>query len=109
MLWNHWDLDDPVLQAVDGVVDRLCRVRTGDDDYEQLLATPLFASFEEPRFRHADVLDAETAVERVSSVSAIVAATAEERTAALGEVRRILGEGTIEFSMITSVVAADRV
>lgn len=105
LLWNEWDF--PELNAI---VDRL-RQRPGRDDeaYARLKGTPLFANFEEPSFRHAERVDVETVLERVSSISAVITASAENRAAALTDVRSLLGAGTIDFPMLTLVIAADRV
>jgi ubiquinone/menaquinone biosynthesis C-methylase UbiE len=104
LLWNEWDL--PELNAI---VDRLRPSSARDDDaYHRLLATALFRNFEEPKFRHADRVSAETVVDRVSSISAVINASADDRAAALADARALVGAGAIEFPMITSVIAADR-
>jgi hypothetical protein len=105
LLWNEWDWPE-----LNEIVDRLRTIPARDDErYEQLLATPLFTRFEEPTFRHADRVDLDTVLERVSSVSAVINASAEDRAAALAEVRALIGPGTTDFPLITSVIAADRV
>jgi ubiquinone/menaquinone biosynthesis C-methylase UbiE len=105
LLWNEWDL--PELNAI---VDRLRQRPARDDEaYARLKGTPLFANFEEPSFRHVERVDVETVLERVSSISAVITASAENRAAALTDVRSLLGTGTIDFPMLTSVIAADRV
>jgi ubiquinone/menaquinone biosynthesis C-methylase UbiE len=53
-------------------------------------------------------LDAEVAVERVSSVSAVAAAAPARRERALREVRKLVGAGTVCFPMVTTVVLAHR-
>jgi ubiquinone/menaquinone biosynthesis C-methylase UbiE len=104
LLWNDWDF--PELNAI---VDRL-RTRPDHDDETRarLLASPLFTNFEERTFRHSDRVDVETVVERAASVSAVILAEDAARVAALAEIRDLLGEGPIEFPMITTVIAADR-
>lgn len=105
LLWNEWHF--PELNAI---VDRLRRWPARDDDaYDQLLATPLFRNFDEPKFAHSDRVSAETVIDRVSSVSAVINASAGDREAALADVRALVGDETIEFPMVTSVIAADRV
>lgn len=105
LLWNEWDF--PALNAI---VDRLRPSWARDEEvYERLLGAPLFRDFVERKWRHADRVSAETVVDRVSSLSAVINASADDRAAALADVRALVGDETIEFPMITSVVAADRV
>lgn len=104
LLWNEYDW--PELNAV---VDRLRTLPTPDDDtYERLLATPLFARFEKQTFAHADSVDAEVVVERISSISAVIAAAAGDRRQALDDIRALVGGGTVHFPMLTTVITADR-
>jgi ubiquinone/menaquinone biosynthesis C-methylase UbiE len=110
LLWNEWDEADPVVGALNAVVERLRTTPARDEErYRELHATTLFTNFEEPEFRHSDRVDVDTVLERVSSISAVINARPEARAAALDEVRSIVGDGTIDFKLITSVIAADRV
>lgn len=105
LLWNEYDW--PQLNEI---IDRLRTSPAVDDgSYERLVATPLFTRFDRRAFPHADRVDAETVVERVSSISAVIAAHRDDRTQALDDVRTLVGAGSIEFPMITTVVVADRV
>jgi SAM-dependent methyltransferase len=108
LLWNAWDESDPLLAALNEIVDRL-RPPRADRGEDEIRASPLFRADEWRKFAHADELTAEAALERVASVSAISAADPAERERALADVRDLLGTGTIRFPMITSVLAADRV
>jgi ubiquinone/menaquinone biosynthesis C-methylase UbiE len=104
LLSNEYDW--PALMAI---VDRLRTAPAVDDDsYERLLATPLFGRFEKRVFAHADRVDADGVVERVSSISTVIAATAADRKEALDEIRALVGDGTVDFPMLTTVIAADR-
>lgn len=95
---------------LDAIVDRLRVSSASDDDsYERLVETPLFTRFEKRSFAHADLVDADVVVERISSISFVIAADRTARSEALGDVRTLVGEGTVEFPMITTVIAADRV
>jgi ubiquinone/menaquinone biosynthesis C-methylase UbiE len=105
LLWNEWDL--PELNAI---VDRLRQDPWREDEWRDLLpASPLFADLEERTFHHSERVAAETVVERASSVAAVIVAPADVRAAALADVRRLLGDGTVDFPMTTTVVVADRV
>jgi SAM-dependent methyltransferase len=105
IVFNRWDF--PELNAI---VDRL-RTRGPWEDaiYDRLRASPLFAGFDELEFRHADVVDVETILERVGSVSAVINAAEADRAAAFDEIRARFGDGPVEFPLTTSVIAADRV
>ncbi|MEP6812780.1 MAG: class I SAM-dependent methyltransferase [Actinomycetota bacterium] len=110
LLWNEWDEDDTLMLALNEVVNTLRRQGThGGRHYEELEATPLFGGREERSFHHADELEADVAVERISSVSALAAAEPRDRERALDEVRKLVGAGTVRFPMITKVYVADRV
>jgi ubiquinone/menaquinone biosynthesis C-methylase UbiE len=104
LLSNEYDWPD-----LNAIVDRLRRAPAVDDDsYERLLATPLFTRFEKRTFAHADRVDADVIIERISSISTVIAATAADRKEALDDIRALVGGGTVDFPMITHVLAADR-
>jgi ubiquinone/menaquinone biosynthesis C-methylase UbiE len=110
VLWNGDDHEDPMMKAIDEVVDTLrAGVHRHDGEVEDMLASPLFSVLEERAFAHVDEIDADAAVERVSSVSAVSAASPELRDRALDEVRKLVGRGTVRFPMQTTVVIAHRV
>ena len=106
LLWNRWDEADELMRALDEAVPR--KGGHNQDAYAALVATPLFSGLEERAFPHADQLDPETAVARVSSISRVAAAEPAEREEMLGHVRALVGTGTVTFRMITSVLIADR-
>jgi ubiquinone/menaquinone biosynthesis C-methylase UbiE len=104
LLSNEYDWPD-----LNAIVDRLRRAPAVDDDsYERLSATPLFTRFEKQTFAHADRVDADVIIERISSISTVIAATAADRKEALDDIRALVGGGTVDFPMITHVLAADR-
>ena len=110
LLWNEWDEDDPLMYALNEVINTLRQRGPRDDErYEALQRSPLFGGHDERRFHHADELTPAFALERVSSVSAIAAAEPEARERALERVRDLVGDGTVLFPMITLVFVADRV
>jgi ubiquinone/menaquinone biosynthesis C-methylase UbiE len=104
LLWN-----ERVWPELDAIVDRL-RVRsaTDDDSYERLARTQLFKHFEKRTFAHADVVDADVVVDRISSISFVIAAGRQARSEVLADIRALVGAGTVAFPMITTVIAADR-
>jgi ribonuclease PH len=71
--------------------------------------TALFSTSEEHRFRHAERLDADTIVGRVASVSAIAVASPEDQARTDELVHVLVGDGEVDFPMITTVLVADRV
>lgn len=104
VLWNEYDW--PELNAI---VDRLRpKPPTDDGVYEQLVATPLFTRPEQRTFAHADRVGADVVVDRISSISAVIGASKDDRNEALAAVRALVGERTVDFPMITNVIAADR-
>lgn len=108
LLWNEWDADDPLMRALDAVVDRLRPDWLGAHDGAHPLAgSPLFANCGERSFRHAEELDGEVVLERVSSISAVVNAEHRERASVLADVRRLVGDRVV-FRLVTLVVVADR-
>jgi ubiquinone/menaquinone biosynthesis C-methylase UbiE len=109
LLWNADDREDELMAALDAVVEPLRTTpHRREGQLDEILASPLFRGHEQRDFRHVQELDAEVAVERVSSVSAVAAAAPERRERALREVRRLVGAGTVRFPMITTVVLAHR-
>ena len=104
VLWNEYDW--PELNAI---VDRLRAAPVpGDDSDAPLLATNLFSRFEKRTFAHSDRVDGAVVVERISSISSVIAAPAEDRGRALEDIRRLVGDAIVGFPMITHVLAADR-
>lgn len=104
MLSNEYDW--PELNAI---VDRLRTAADIDDDsYERLLTTPLLARVEKQTFAHADRVDADVVIERISSISSVIAAAPDGRRRALDDIRALVGDGTVDFPMLTTVIAADR-
>jgi SAM-dependent methyltransferase len=104
LLSNEYDWPD-----LNAIVDRLRTGSEADDDlYDRLSATPLFARFDKQVFPHADRVDADVVVERISSIRVVIAAAAADRRAALDDIRGLVGDGAVDFPMITHVIAADR-
>jgi SAM-dependent methyltransferase len=107
LLWNRWDEDDELMRALNDAVPRM----GGHDEsaHAAIEASPLFTGLEERLFPHADEVESETAVARVSSISVVAAAEPADRERTLERVRELVGPGTVTFRMITSVLVADRV
>jgi ubiquinone/menaquinone biosynthesis C-methylase UbiE len=109
LLWNADDHDDELMAAIDAVVEPLRTTHHGHErQLDEVLASPLFCRHEQRDFRHVQELDAEVGVARVSSVSAVAGAAPGRREAALREVRKLVGSGTVRFPMITKVMLAHR-
>ena len=109
LLWNEWDDDDPLMHALNQIVESLRPDGSrGDRQRDEVWASPLFSGHERRTFGHAEQLPAEVAVQRVSSVSAMAAAEPEERQHALAAVRKLVGAAMVVFPMTTTVFAADR-
>jgi len=100
LLWNEL-----VWEELDALVRPL---RPAPRD-EGLPETPLFSIFEERRFPHRDAVDADTVVERVASISAVITAPADVRDELLRNVRALVGDGVVEYPMRTLVLVAERV
>ena len=110
VLWNEDDHEDALMKAIDAVVDELrASVHRHEGDVDDMLASPLFSALEKRVFPFVEEIDAGTAVDRVSSVSAVSGAAPELRDRALEDVRNLVGTGTVRFPMSTTVVIAHRV
>jgi SAM-dependent methyltransferase len=108
IVWNEWDDADPLLSAIN---DLLRPLRPPAPDYDkkaQVIDSPLFTSHDERSFPNVERVEADRVVDQVSSISAVAAASPEERDRVLAEVRTLVGDGTVDFRMITQVIAADR-
>jgi ubiquinone/menaquinone biosynthesis C-methylase UbiE len=99
LLWNLWDLDDPMQAELDRIVEPLAtgRIRpltTGNHPHgawpAALAASDAFASAERARFPHEVELDAVSAGERVASISQVQAAPAPERAAVIARARSLV-------------------
>jgi len=108
IVWNAWDDDDPLLHAINDLLRPLRPAREDDDAKGRILSSPLFTSHDERAFPNVERVDADRVVDQVSSISAVVGASAEDRDRVLGEVRALVGGGVVDFRMITHVIAADR-
>ena len=111
LLWNEWDDEDAMLHSLNVLVESLRPAGMNDRidaQRRELEASPLFGPLEERAFAHAERLDVDTVVARVSSVSAVSVLPLDERAAVEEQVRAIVGGGDVDFRLITSVVVADR-
>jgi ubiquinone/menaquinone biosynthesis C-methylase UbiE len=108
IVWNVWDDCDPLLSAINELLRPLRPPPSDYDKREQILASPLFVSHDERAFTNVEQVGADRVVEQVSSISVVAAASSEEREDLLAEVGKLVGDGTIDFRMITHVIAADR-
>lgn len=109
LLWNVWDDDDPLMRALNDIVEALRPEGSYDAGRRrEIERSPLFRNVRRRGFRNGDELPAEAAVARVASVSALAAAAPDERERALDRVRALVGAGPVRFPMVTRVVVADR-
>jgi SAM-dependent methyltransferase len=92
LLWNLWDLDDPMQAALDRIIAPLAtgRIRvltTGSHPYGEwpgaLAADDRFEAAAQARFTHHVELDAVATGERVATASQVQSAAAAERDAAI--------------------------
>jgi ubiquinone/menaquinone biosynthesis C-methylase UbiE len=109
VLWNEWDDDDERIHVLNEIVKRRRPSEIGNSwDEHPLTGSPLFENRELRKFTHVETIDADTVVERVSSVSAIVNLPSDERESVLGQVRRLFDKGTVRFRLVTIAAVADR-
>jgi SAM-dependent methyltransferase len=109
LLWNEWDADDPLMHALGEIVDRYRPDWIREPDWEHpLQSTPLFENRELRTFKHAESVEPDVLVERVSSISSIVNASGEDRERALADVRALVGGGPVPTALVTRVGVADR-
>jgi len=120
LLWNLWDLDDPLQQALDEIVAPLAtgRIRpltTGSHPYGEwsgaLRSDPRFHDSEQARFAHCVTLDAHATSERVSSISQVQSAPAPDRDAAIAAAHALvagLPGGRSTFRYQTEIEIARR-
>ena len=96
LVWNHWDLTDPLQRALDDLVKRY-RYETPKERVQRwraaFAATPLFTPLVERVFPHAQTLDADGVVERIGSTSFVAALPDEQRVPFLEEVRGLVPPG----------------
>jgi SAM-dependent methyltransferase len=109
VVWNEWNDEDELMRALNAIVKRKRPgelVNAGDD--HPLTGSLLFENRELRKFNHVEDIDADTVVERVSSVSAIVNLPADERERVLADVRALAGDGPVRFHLVTITAVADR-
>ena len=118
LLWNLWDLDDPMQAALDRIVAPLAtgRIRvltTGSHPYGEwpgaLAADGRFEAAEKVRFTHHVELDAAAASERIASASQVQSAPAAERDAAIAAAHTLVagmpgGRATFRYQTEIDVV-----
>jgi ubiquinone/menaquinone biosynthesis C-methylase UbiE len=111
LLWNLWDLDDPLQRSLDDLIaplatGRIRNLTTGNHPYGEwssaLGADLRFADAERARFAHSVVLDAAATGERVASTSQVQSAPAAVRDAAIAAARELVasmpgGRGSFRY------------
>src|SRR3954469_6634756 len=109
VVWNEWDEGDERIHSLNEIVKRWrpSGIVSSWDEHP-LTGSSLFENRQLRKFTHMETMDTDTVVERVSSVSAIVTLSNEERERVLGEVRALFGKGTVRFKFVTIAAVADR-
>jgi ubiquinone/menaquinone biosynthesis C-methylase UbiE len=92
LMWNHWDMSDPLQAALDDLVKRH-RYETPNERVQRwraaFAATSLFTRLHQQDFRMVQELDADGLVDRIGSTSFVAALPDEERLPFLDEVRAL--------------------
>jgi SAM-dependent methyltransferase len=105
LVWNVRDQAHPLHRAYAEAI----RPYRGDDYPEMesharfFADSDLFTPYEEKRFAHTQVLDADGLVARAESVSFIAALPEDERAILLERIRALAPEGEFEFPYVTKV------
>jgi SAM-dependent methyltransferase len=111
LLWNLWDLDDPVPAGLDEIIaplatGRIRNLTTGSHPYgewpDALARDPRIGAATQARFAHGVVLDGAAAGERVASASQVQSAPPALRDAAIAAARSLVaampgGRGTFSY------------
>lgn len=101
LLWNLWDLDDPLQVALDEIIaplatGRIRNLTTGSHPYGEwsaaLASDGRFHGPEQARFAHSVTLDADATGERIASSSQVQSATAAEARTAIEAARALVAE-----------------
>jgi ubiquinone/menaquinone biosynthesis C-methylase UbiE len=109
VVWNEWDDEDELMHALNEIIKRRRPTEiTASWDGHPLTGSPLFENRELRKFKHVEMIKAETVVERVSSVSAIVNLPPDERERVFGDVRALVGGRAVYFRLVTFAATADR-
>jgi ubiquinone/menaquinone biosynthesis C-methylase UbiE len=111
LIWNEWNDEDPLVHSLNEILARLRPEGThqGDVAFAAIEASPLFQNREERQFAHSDSLDVDALVGLMTSISAVAAATPDERAGVEAEVRALARGPQVDFPMSTGVVVLDRV
>jgi ubiquinone/menaquinone biosynthesis C-methylase UbiE len=118
LLWNLWDLDDPMQAALDRIVAPLAtgRIRvltTGSHPYGEwpgaLASDDRFEASAQARFTHHVELDAAATSERLATASQVQSAPAADRDAAIAAAHRLVarmpgGRATFRYQTEIDVV-----
>jgi ubiquinone/menaquinone biosynthesis C-methylase UbiE len=111
LLWNARDQDDALQQTVTELLAPFTAGRArAENTSRHLSESGLFGALDHERFRFVQQLDADLLVDRITSISFVAAAPAEDRES-LGKRLRALvpAEGTADFSYVTEVYVSQRV
>ena len=119
LLWNLWDLDDPLQRALDRASSPRSRPaasatsRPASHPYgawtAALASDPRFEAAEQARFAHSVTLDADATAERVASISQVQSAAASDGEAVIAAARALVaglpgGRGTFRYQTEIDIV-----
>ena len=118
LLWNLWDLDDPLQRALDRLIaplatGRIRNLTTASHPYgawsAALASDPRFDAAEQARFAHSVTLDADATADRVASISQVQSAAASDGEAVIAAARALVaglpgGRGSFRYQTEIDIV-----
>jgi ubiquinone/menaquinone biosynthesis C-methylase UbiE len=110
-LWNVWDEGDPVLQQVSALIDPLRSPAARGDgaDWRERLDHSMFGELDQRTFRQHHPMATDALAEWVASTSAVATADLATQARVDARVRAIAGGESVDLTLTTEVVVADRV
>jgi SAM-dependent methyltransferase len=111
LISNEWDDEDPLVHKLGEILARLRPegAHRGDQAFAAIESSPLFGDRHEQQFPHGDRLDADGLVGLMASISAVAAASPDERARVEAEVRALVRVPEVDLPMSTKVVLLRRV
>jgi len=108
LLWNRWDDTDPLLAAVDEVLEAHRAPSAAAPSWRDRYDATLFGPPEERSFHQHRLMSADALVEWAGSTSGVVNASREDQTRIEQEIRRLAHGHDGAVSIRTDVVSAFR-
>ena len=117
VFWNHYIVTDPELRAALSAVDHRYGVTSSNlhqstytravESEHELAGDPRFTDLDERHYTHTDRYDADRYLDLARSISAYRILDRETRTALLGELAALLGDG-VDMTFTTDLALARR-